>query len=147
MVPGQQQVAGAAVTANPTLAADPAYLAYLRSLGISDALDEAQGVDQQNRIRQGLSNSLYDIGQAGTLQREGISGTAESRGIYRSGEHELALARQRADQARNESKAREGATRSVADLLTQIARNKAARARGGAEQAIGTATALYGSGY
>lgn len=84
--------------AGPT--ADSAYLTALRSLGYDKATAyriAARNVAQVNR-QMGLAED--DVKASGDISRRNISGNAEVRGIYRSGEHLRNLSEQRASEGR-----------------------------------------------
>ncbi len=90
---------------------------------------------------------MANLADQGVQGRERLAGGMEARGLYRSGENELGLARQRAAEGRQSTALRQQATGQIGDLLLRIAQAQAARQRGAAEQALGTASSLYGQGY
>ncbi|MFP5376116.1 MAG: hypothetical protein ACLGIO_04945 [Acidimicrobiia bacterium] len=139
-----RQVAGATapqlapLNANP-LAANPAYLAFLRELGIADAEAAADTTTGAERVGLELARRLPRIAELGGRDREGISGSFESRGLFRSGQHELTLARQRADEGNEAGDLVAAGADRVADLQADLARRRAAAARRRAEGALSAA--------
>lgn len=129
-------------TTNP-LAANPAYLAFLRELGIEDAEAAADVTTQTDAIGRMLAKRLPRIAEAGARQREQISGSFESRGLYRSGRHEVTLAKQRSDEATETADTFDAGADQVASLQSQLARRRADAARRRAEGALSFAPNAY----
>ena len=130
------------MTTNP-LAANPAYLAFVRELGIEDAEAATDVTTQTDAIGRMLAKRLPRITDAGTRQREGISGGFESRGLLRSGQHEIALARQRSDEGTDAADTIDAGAEQVAALQSELARRRAAAARRRAEGALRFAPDAY----
>lgn len=129
------------------LGVDPAHLAFLRALGLSeltDATSNQVAIDALNR-RAGMS--LQDVASQGATARQGIADSHEARGLYRSGE------RLRAQSAQQEGEARQsaGIVSDTADqtsaLIAQLAQRRAADERERAENAYTTADRVVGGGY
>ncbi len=129
---------------NAALGQSPAYLAFLRALGLSDATDTANNqvtIDALNR-RAGLS--LENLAASGAQQRQGISDSHESRGLYRSGARLRAQAGQQEGEARQGSAIAGGAADDTAALVADLAQRRAERQQKSAEMAYGAATDVYG---
>lgn len=127
---------------NPAM--HPAYLAFLRALGLqnaTDAVDAQAAIDRLN-ARAGLSRE--EIIDQGGIQREGIQGGYEARGLWRSGAKLRDLNRQRA----SEGRALGGVELNVADqsaqLISELARRRAAGERQTAEKAYDVTADLFG---
>lgn len=130
-----------------SLATDPAYLAFLRALGVEDSEDAASTQTGVDRINRTLAARLPEVTEAGDYAREGISGSFESRGLFRSGSHEVALARQRAAEGRTISDLESTTADSTADLTTALARRRAERERRKAEATLAGAGNVYGDDF
>lgn len=128
--------------ANP-LAANPAYLTFLRELGIEDAEAAADVTTQTDAIGRALARRLPRVADAGVRRREAISGNFESRGLLRSGQHEVTLARQRADEGAEAGDVVESGVDQVAELQSTLARRRMAAARRRAEGALSFAPDAY----
>lgn len=129
------------------LGADPAYLAFLRASGAQDANDTDIAQSRMATIARMLNLDAPELLETGEQQREQIAGGFEGRGMFRSGAHEIAQARQRRGEDRAFDRMQLGATSSVDDLLAALVRQRAARARGTAEQGVDSADRLYAGGY
>lgn len=138
---GMDPGASAPVT-NP-LAANPAYLAFVRELGISDAEAASDLTTSTEAIGRQLTRRLPRLADAGVRQREQVSGSYESRGLLHSGQHEIALARQRGDEASGVSDIVEGGVDQVASLQSALARRRADSARRAAAGALSFAGPAY----
>lgn len=126
------------VTASPVLGTSPAYLAFLRALGLDQATDsiEAQSaIDALNR-RAGLARA--DIAAQGTRQRQNISDDAEVRGVWRSGARLRRQADQRADEGRQTSAVEYGAGEDIGELTQRLAERRLQRTREQSERALDT---------
>lgn len=137
-------VASQRPAANParSLAEDPAYLAFLRAIGAEDTEDVEQTNLSADRLRRQAALRLPEIAEAGQISREGVSAGFEDRGLYRSGQHEVALARQRAAEARQVGAVQSGVTEGTSDLEARLARQRAARTRRKAEAGLSTSGSL-----
>lgn len=127
-----------------SLGTSPAYLAFLREVGIEDALDRSDTQGDIDRLIRRRDRALPEIAEEGGFAREGISGAMEDRGIYRSGEHEVALARQRAREGRTVAGLEAETAESVDDLRSRLERDIAARRRRTAEAGLSAAGDVYG---
>lgn len=124
------------------LGTDPAYLAFLRALGLEESFDEDDAAYEVDNLRADLNRQLPRIAEQGIRVRKGISSNYGGRGLYRSGGHEMTLARQRADEAQDVGDLQYGAARSEADMLRDLARRRIRRQTGAAEQALSTGTRI-----
>lgn len=94
---------------------DPAYLAFVAAL---DQQQAAYGADLQSRMGQvdaQLNTLLPRIAEQGVQQRDRISGSAEARGMYRSGAR-----------LKNISLQQQGEAQRVSDAQTAAAQQKSA---------------------
>lgn len=80
---------------NAPLATDPTYLAFMRALGAEQADVQSAGDLGVSNLQRELARRIPEIIMQGEEARRNISGGMESRGLFRSGEHELGLGRQR----------------------------------------------------
>lgn len=135
---------GYSANATPALGQDPAYLAFLRALGIEKADLNQSAEDRIAVINREIARRLPDILQAGIYSREGIDNNFESRGVYRSGAHEVALGRERADEARQTSALQGAAADQVFLIRQELARRQAEADRRGADQSLTSAGNIYG---
>lgn len=127
-----------------SLGASPAYLAFMRELGIEDALDRSDAQTGIDRLLRRRDMALPEIAEQGEYAREGISGSHEDRGLYRSGSHEVALARQRAAEGRMAARVEADTAEGVDDMSMDLERRVAARRRRTAEAGLTAADQLYG---
>lgn len=77
---------------------------------------------------------LSDLTQRGELEREGVAGSMEARGLLRSGETEQNLARQRANEQSRSAGITSGAAARISDIEGQLAMQQAELDRQRAEQ-------------
>lgn len=119
-----------------TLAADPTTLAWLRASGVENATDEANTNNRIAAINRTLGINLDDLHRQGEQARSGISASFEDRGLFRSGMHEENLGRSMGAEQRQALDLRAGAADDTASLLSQLAMNRASRARSGAETSL-----------
>lgn len=134
-------------SAVPALASSPAYQAYLRELGLSEADATNDEQFREAMLRRQLepgSANLAQLDQQGTLQRQQISGGMESRGIFHSGEHEQALALQRASEGAQRSALQGQINDQIALLQHNLAQQLAGIAKTRAEGTLSSAGGIYG---
>ncbi len=127
---------------NP-LAANPAYLAFLREAGIGDAEAATDATTRTEAIGAELARRLPRIAEGGVREREQISGGFESRGLLRSGQHELSLARQRGDEGTAVGDTMGAGVDQIAELQAALARRRAEAQRRAAEGALRFAPGAY----
>jgi len=127
-----------------SLAEDPAYLAFLRALGVEDAEDAADTQARTDALGRQLSMRLPEVAEAGEDSRSAISGSFESRGLFASGGREVALARQRADEGRTVAGLESTVADQSAQYARELARRRAERARRTAEAGLLAGANLYG---
>lgn len=137
----QQQLAA---LGQGSVMADAALQLYMAQMGLTDQLDVADTRMQQDATRRRLTEGITDLQDAGNLAREQISNNYESRGAFRSGGHELALARQRAEQGKQAGRLTSAAGDDIAALELALARARLNRGADFATQAISTADRRYG---
>ena len=119
-----------------SLAVSPAWLAFRRSLGISDATDAATAQSQVDALNRRAGLARGDLLERGKDQRQGIADNFETRGLLRSG----ARLRDQAKQQGGEGAALADLELTLAEqqagLMAQVAQRQAERQRSGAEQAL-----------
>lgn len=120
-----------AQTAPPSLASDPAYLAFQRALGAERTTAQRNTQDQTDAINRSTALRLPQLAEQAAYGRERISGSYEDRGLLRSSQHETALAR-----------AREAEGNASANLQDQASQRIAALQQGLAGQETGFDTRL-----
>ena len=123
---------------------DPGYsggYAAAPSLGNVDASPEWQALMAEMERQSGLyaadaqrqkaiataerDRLLGDLTIRGELERENVQGAMESRGLYRSGETERNLARQRQNELSRSTAINSGAAARVSDIESQLAMQQA----------------------
>lgn len=137
---------GFGTSAVPSLAQSPSYQAYLRQLGLS----ESNAMNDTN-FRVGMLNNqlgpgspaLASIQQQGELARKGIAGNMESRGIYRSGEHDQAETQQRVGEGTQLSALQQSVSDQVAMLMHNLAQRQAEIAQQRTDQTLAAGGATY----
>lgn len=135
---------GYGLTATPALGQDPAYLAFLRALGIEKA-DLNQSAEERIRvINNEIARRLPDILQQGIYAREGIDNNFESRGVFRSGHRLTSLARERADEGQQISSLQGAAADQIFLIKQELARRLGEADRRAAEQSLTSAGNVYG---
>ena len=130
-----------------SLAVDPAWLAFRRSLGVEDAADAAttqQQIDALNR-RAGLQRG--DLIEQGVQQRQGIADSHEARGLFRSGGRLKSQAQQQSGEGKALGQIEAGLAEGVSGLAQSLAQRRAERERRGAEQGLSTAATNATRGY
>jgi len=113
--PGGYTISGAPAAPAYDAYSDPAYLAFVAAL---DQQQAAYGADLQSRMGQvdsQLNTLLPRIAEQGVQQRDHISGSAEARGMYRSGAR-----------LKNISLQQQGEAQRVSDAQTAAAQQKSA---------------------
>jgi hypothetical protein len=135
-------VAPTSMSTAPTLEASPAYQAFMRALGVERSQAESSTQQQVDALNRSLANRLPEITQAGEYARRGISGALESRGLFRSGEHETALAGQRQTEAGAVSGLQDETADRIAGLRQSLAERLAGFGRAEAEQGLSAAQSL-----
>lgn len=84
----------------PSLATDPAYLAFQAALGVQRSNAERSTQNQIDAINQSLPTRLAELTDQGNRQRRSMESGFEARGLLRSSIREQAEAEQRAAEAR-----------------------------------------------
>lgn len=74
---------------------DPVKAAYFDALGFQKEVAQTGAADAITRANRQTEYQLPEVQFQGTLARENVDSDALGRGTWSSGEHELALARQR----------------------------------------------------
>lgn len=77
------------------LGQDPTWLAYMRALGFEEGEATANAEQSRGQVEDRLAFQRPIVAEQGEMARRGISAGFESRGVFRSGGHETALAEQR----------------------------------------------------
>jgi len=127
----------------PSLGANPAYLAFLRATGAEQADAEASTQARVDQLNRDLARQLPLISEQGTRTRLGIDGGFESRGLFRSGEHETKIGLQRTDEARETSMLQGVTGDQIGQLQGELARRKADIARRQSEAALNAGAAQF----
>lgn len=127
-----------------TWQSDSQYLAALRRANMDEAEGSADVRTRQGRVRRNLGLALPEMARQGEFERQGISGGYESRGLFRSGMRQDAIARQRYDQARREALTRTAAYDELGDLETSLARLSARSFANRTDAAYGAQQREYG---
>jgi hypothetical protein len=114
-----QDVGGAAAPA-PALATSPEWQAFLASLGIEQSQFEGD-IGRQRGVAQSLAaQQAADITAQGPGQRRNIAGSAETRGMARSGQLVRSLAEERAQEGRAQGGVQAGLTGTLSNLESQL---------------------------
>lgn len=117
-----------------SLSEDPTVLAWRRALGFEDQTDRADAARQQAQVEQRVAFQRPEIEYQGEVAQRNISLGHEDRGIFRSGQHERALAEQ-ARQTQYQVGALElGGAESIGDIQGALAQQLARRRREQIEQ-------------
>ena len=127
----------------PVLEKDPAFLAYQRALGLESSNYQADVARREGVVQSDTQRQLGDLVSQGERQRTGISGNLEARGLFRSGEHEQALAHQRANEGSQQGAIQAAAAQRIADLHTTLTQQLAEVQRREAETRLQYALAGY----
>lgn len=120
----------------PAGSTDPAYLAYLRSL---EYQQQTAGLAAQQRLQalqQQMALSGQTIGEQGVIARRNISGAAESRGIFQSGERLQTLADERTAEAQRLAQERLSGATQYGGIVGALQQQLAAIANQRADQAL-----------
>lgn len=84
-----------------TLMQNPAFAAFVTAAGLEEQIVLQDAARRRRGIETALGIQTEQIQESGRRQRRGISSEQESRGMFRSGEHQTALSEQEADQGRS----------------------------------------------
>ncbi|HET6873209.1 MAG TPA: hypothetical protein VFH70_00425 [Acidimicrobiales bacterium] len=140
--------ASASIAAPDTsaLGQDPAYLAYLRALGVKDTTSSANaqaGIDQLNRQ---VALRLPQMQQDAARANQQLLGRMEARGILNSGETETNLSNQEMLQQRQQAALQDQAAQRAQQIIAQLADQRAQDAVNTAEKGLtaGQTLALTG---
>jgi len=123
----------------PSASADPAYLAYLRSVGVEDADLQNVAAQRVSALTRQLARGLPGYAQQKQDAVTSVGNEFEDRGVFRSGMRQVkqADAGRAVDTARNEFEA--GLRDQIAGTYTNTAADIARLRRGLAEQNINSA--------
>ena len=123
----------------PSASADPAYLAYLRSVGVEEADLQNVAAQRVSALTRQLARGLPGYAQQKTDAIQGVGNQFEDRGIFRGGMRQVkqADAGREVDRARNEFEL--GIRDNIAGTYTNTALDIARLRRGLAEQNINSA--------
>jgi len=127
----------------PSLGENPAYLAFLRATGAEEADAAASTQQRIDQLNRDLARQLPLVTEQGGRTRQQISGGYESRGLFRSGEHETRLGLQRADEARETSMLQGVTGDQVGQLQAELARRRADIARRRTEAGLQAAPDVF----
>jgi hypothetical protein len=134
MAPGTGATQAAPDTS--ALGQDPAYLAYMRALGVKDTTESnaiQSGIDAQN---QSLALRLPQYQQAFDQQNRGLLGRMESRGILNSGETENNMAYQNQQQQAKQAALEDQSASKINSLLQTLANFRATQGVNASEQGL-----------
>lgn len=109
------------VTPNGQLGTDPAYLAYMRGVGLTDADAQAAAQQALARTQARMNNSLSDLGRQQAMAGFKLGGALESRGEDTSSVGRYAIANQDAAYAARQMALRQAAADNLASTLTNLA--------------------------
>lgn len=99
---------------------DPTILAFMRSSGLQKQLDEATALERTTQIEQRRDLTLEELEDLGQQEREGIAGSAETRGVFRSGQRLMDEAKSDKRQARRAALASLGAAEQLTGLRSGV---------------------------
>lgn len=135
---GSTPGAGASIAAPDTsaLGQDPAYLAYLRALGVADTTHSAAIQSQIDGLNRNVQLRLPQMQQDAQFANNRLLGGMEARGILNSGETENNLSQQQSLQQRQQAALQDSAAQRTADLVNQLAIFRANQGVGAAEQGM-----------
>lgn len=85
------------------------------------AIYRTEAARQQGLIGGERDRLMTELGQRGELEREGVANSMEARGLYRSGETEQGIARQRQNELSRGSAITAGAAGRISDVEGQLA--------------------------
>ena len=125
-----------------TLASSPEWLAYLNALGLEQSTFAADIARQRGLYQSEANRQIADLGPQYDIQRRGITGNAEGRGVLRSGEFQRRLAENRATQGRQVGGIQGGLTGQLGNLQSQLAQKQIDVAARRAQQQL----SMLGSG-
>lgn len=138
----QLPAAASVGTPGGNLAQDPAYLAFLRSIGAEESDVRSLAADRTSLIQRELQRQLPQITMQGDETRRGITGNFLDRGLFRSGGHADALGRQRAAEGTAIGALEGTAADQVTSLQSDLLRRLAELQRRRADTALNTAGSI-----
>ena len=111
-------------------------LAYMRALGFEEAEAERQTAGKVEQAQQQYAVAKPRVQQQGQIEREGIQGSFENRGLLRSGAYATANARSMGDEQYRLGAMQMGLTDDIGSLESQLAAAIAAGRRQAAERLL-----------
>lgn len=115
------------------MATDAMMMAYLRQLGFDEAEARAYAARQRDRVNRQVAMQVPQVQEQGMEERRNIGLQREQSGLYRSGETERRLARQRADEMGQIGAIEGGAADQIGGVESDLAREVARVRRDTAE--------------
>lgn len=112
----------------------PEWQGLMAELNRQGELYKVEAARQSGLVGAERDRLLSDLTQRGELEREGVAGSMEARGLLRSGETEQNLARQRANEQSRSAGITSGAAARISDIEGQLALQQAELDRQRAEQ-------------
>ena len=117
-------------------------LAWLRALGFEDANSQADAAMQQGQVERRVAFTAPEIRYQGDITQENVSGNFEDRGLFRSGQHEMGLARAEHNTQYQLGNLELGGAESIAAIQSGLAQEMAARRRAQIEQEMALGQSL-----
>lgn len=136
---GLQGLAGLVPPANAPLpggSTDPAYLAYVRQLEYQRSVSQQAAQRQLANLQGQMVIGPEQLAAQGVISRRNISGAAESRGVFRSGERLQNLADERTQEAQRLAALRLAGAGQYGNIISTLQQNLGGIANTGAEQAL-----------
>lgn len=99
----------------------PGWQGLMAELDRQGSIYKIEAARQQGLISGERDRLMTELGQRGELEREGVAGSMEARGLYRSGETEQGIARQRQNELSRGTAITAGAAGRISDVEGQLA--------------------------
>lgn len=120
----------------PAGSTDPAYLAFQRSLNYQQSIAQQSAQQQLQALQNQMLLGPQTLAEQGVISRRNISGAAESRGIFQSGERLQTLADERTQEAQKLAALRLQGSTQYGGIITSLQQQLASIANQRAEQAL-----------
>lgn len=127
------------IPTTPPAGASPAYLAYLRSLQYQQSAAQLAAQRQLQGLQSQMVIGPQALAAQGVIARRNISGAAESRGVFQSGERLQNLGDERTQEAQRLAALRLQGAQSYANIISTLQQTLAAQQNTAAENALAQA--------
>jgi hypothetical protein len=110
-----------------TLMQNPAFAAFVTASGLQEEILLQDAARRRRGIESALGIQTEGLEESGRRERRGISGGFESRGTFRSGDHQTAISEQESDQGRQMALTQLAASEQLGDVESNLLQSQVNR--------------------